>query len=298
MTNSKSHWFIFALGLAVLATTVACGNASGSLSPTGPSGSGSSTVITGRVSGLSGLPATANTFGARATTSLRVTIAGTDISTTVDGSGQFTLTGVPPGTVTLQFSGPGVSATITLTGVTAGDRIHVEVTLTNSGARVDSESRHRDDNGREIEGHITAINATARTIQVGGTTINVPESAKIHSGTKVLTFADLKVGQEVEVHGALDGTTFKATDVAIEDDEDDNDDDDRDELTEVSGTVSGLTGTCPALTFVVRDRTVKTSSATRFDDGCATIKNTVRVEVKGQIAADGSLTASRVELDD
>jgi hypothetical protein len=97
------------------------------------------------------------------TTSLRVTISGTDITSTVDGSGQFTLNGVPPGNVTLQFSGSGVSASITLSGVTAGEQIHVEITLTNGGgAHVDSETRHRDDNGREVEGHITAINASAR----------------------------------------------------------------------------------------------------------------------------------------
>jgi hypothetical protein len=295
MTVIKPRWIVFAFSVAV-ASSIACGG-SASLSPTGPSANGSTAVITGRVNGMSGLPVSApsNSFAPRATTSLRVTISGTDITSTVDGSGQFTLNGVPPGNVTLQFSGSGVSASITLSGVTAGEQIHVEITLTNGGgAHVDSETRHRDDNGREVEGHITAINASARTITVGSTAVNVPDTARIHRGTTTLTFADLKVGDEVEVEGAMDGTTFKATEVKIEVDEDD----DNDDLPEVKGVVTGRTGDCPALTFTVGTRVVKTTSATRFDDGCATVQNNVRVEVKGTIGTDNVMTAARVELDD
>jgi uncharacterized protein DUF5666 len=223
-----------------------------------------------------------------------VTISGTNISTTVDGSGQFTLTGVPPGTVTLQFSGPGVSASITLSGVTATDQITIDVTLNGSSARVDSESRHKDD-GHEIEGKITAVNGS--TITVGGSAITVPSTAKIHRGATAMTFADLKVGVEVEVKTTMDGTTLTATDVSIEDGNDDGDDD-HDGLNEVSGAVSGLTGTCPALTFTVQTITVKTGATTTFDGGCSQIKNAARVEAKGTLSTDGkTLTASRVGLD-
>jgi len=295
MTEMKTRWVTLVIGVVLVAITTACGGASGSLSPTGPSAtSGSSTVITGRVSGMSALPALAETFGPRAATSIKVTISGTDVSTMVDGTGNFTLTGVPPGTVTLQFSGTGISATLTLSGIAAGDKVHIEVTLTGSGARVDSESREHNDNKRELEGHITAVDPGARTIKVGTTLVSVPDGTPIRSGGKTIAFADLKVGQEVEVHGALDGTTFKATDVNVEDDDDENDDD----LAEAKGSVAGLTGTCPELTFTIGDRTVKTTSATRFDEGCAQVKNTVRVEVKGTIGTDKVLTASRVELDD
>ena len=295
MTESKSRWVIFALGIALLATSVSCGNASGSLSPTGPSGVGSGgAVITGRVRGMN-TPATSDSFAPLATSSLHVTISGTNISSTVNGAGQFTLTGVPPGTVTLQFSGPGVSASITLSGVTAGEQITIDVTLNGTSARVDSESRRRD-GGHEIEGHITAVDAGARTITVGGSVIAVPAGTSIRRGGTAMTFADLKVGLEVEVETTMNGTTLVATEVKIEDDEDD--DDDRDGLTEVSGSVSGLAGTCPAITFVVRDRTIVTMATTRFDIACDKIKNTVRVEVNGALAPNGSLMATRVELDD
>ena len=96
------------------------------LSPSGVSGFRSGAVITGRVNGANNLPVATGVLATLATTSLRVTISGTDISTAVDGTGTFTLTGVPPGTVTLQFSGPGVSAASTLTGVTTGETIRIE----------------------------------------------------------------------------------------------------------------------------------------------------------------------------
>jgi hypothetical protein len=259
MTVIKPRWIVFAFSVAV-ASSIACGG-SASLSPTGPSANGSTAVITGRVNGMSSLPVSTQSisFAPRATTSLRVTIS------------------------------------VTLSGVTAGEQIHIELTLTNGGgAHVDSETRHRDDNGREVEGHITAINASARTITVGSTAVNVPDTARIHRGTTTLTFADLKVGDEVEVEGAMDGTTFRATEVKIEVD----DDDDNDDLPEVKGMVTGRTGDCPALTFTVGTRVVRTTSATRFDDGCATVQNNARVEVKGTIGTDNVMTAARVELDD
>jgi len=294
MTKTKSRWLLFAIGIGALATSIACGNASGSLSPTGPSGTSTNgAVITGHVRGVS-TAITADSFAPLAVSTLHVTISGTNISSTVDGSGQFTLTGVPPGTVTLQFSGPGVSASITLSGVSVGEQITIDVTLNGTSARVDSENRHKND-GREIEGHITAADASAHTITVGGSVIVVPATARIHRGSTTMTFADLKVGVDVEVETTMNGTTLTATDVSIEDNDDDAD---RDGLTEVSGLVSGLTGQCPAITFMVRDRSVATGANTRFDNGCDKIKNNVRVEVKGALAPNGALLASSVELDD
>jgi hypothetical protein len=228
MTESKSRWVVFAIGVALLTTSIACGgDASGSLSPTGPSGTRSGgAVINGRVRGLS-TPVTANSFAPLATSSVRVTITGTNISTNVDGNGQFTLTGVPPGDVTMQFSGPGVSASITLKGVTTDQQITIDVTLNGNNARLDSDTR-RDNDGRDNGGRDT----------------------------------------------------------------------DRDGLTEVTGSVSALTGACPAITFMVRDRAVVTNGNTRFDGGCDKIKNAVRVEAKGAVAANGALMATSVELDD
>lgn len=217
---------------AILAAIViaACGDSSASLD--GPSGVSlaNGAVITGRVSGVSlrattfeeTASTTSHTTGA---TTLRVRINGTNISTMVDGTGQFTMNGVPPGTVTLTFTGEGVSASITLNNVNAGDQISIEVRLNGNSARIESETRRRGD-------------------------------------------------------------------------DDEDDDEDRDEATEVEGTVSALSGTCPALTFTVGTRVVRTGSATVFDDRCTDVRNGVRVEVKGTRMNDGTFTAARVEVDD
>ena len=216
--------------ILVAIVVAACGNSSASLD--GPSGvsRANGAVITGRVSGVSlratTLDGTASTTGAAAAaTTLRVTINGTNISTMVDGAGQFTMNGVPPGAVTLTFTGEGISASITLNNVSAGDEIRIEVRLTGNSARIESETRRQGD-------------------------------------------------------------------------DDEDDDGDRDEANEVEGTVSALSGTCPAVTFTVGTRVVKTGSATMFDDPCTGIRNGVRVEVKGTRAGDGTFTAARVELDD
>ncbi|HKE82575.1 MAG TPA: DUF5666 domain-containing protein [Vicinamibacterales bacterium] len=293
MKQRNVRWVTFALGVVVLAASVACGGASGSLSPTGPSGaSAGGARITGHVNSTIGLQALApNSFAPLATTSLHVSISGTNISSTVDGNGQFTLDGVPPGTVTLNFTGPNVSASITLTGVTAGETITVDVTLNGTSARINSERRDRDDDN-ETEGHITALDSNAKTITVGGKVISVPAAAKIHRGLTMLTFADLKVGMEVEVKTTLNGSTLEATDVEVEDGDLDN-------LSEVRGTVSGLGDTCPSISFSIGMRKVKTTAMTRFDDiTCTQIKNDTRVEVKGMIGPDNVLMAARVELDD
>jgi Domain of unknown function (DUF5666) len=229
---ARAHLHMRLLPTILIAIVIAaCGDSSASLD--GPSGvsRANGAVITGRVSGVSlrasTLDGMASTTGSTAAaTTLRVTINGTNISTMVDGAGQFTMNGVPPGTVTLTFTGEGVSASITLNNVNAGDEIRIEVRLSGSSARIESETRRQGVNGE------------------------------------------------------------------------DDDDEDRDEANEVTGTVSALSGTCPALTFTVGTRLVRTGSATVFDDRCTDVRNGVRVDVKGIRMNDGTFTAARVEVDD
>ena len=98
--------------LVVAALTAACGSNN---SPTSPTGSGTSrgAVISGRVTGVSSRASASDLSTTMATSRVTITVAGTDISTVVDGNGDFTLTGVPPGDVQLKFAGSGVSATLT-----------------------------------------------------------------------------------------------------------------------------------------------------------------------------------------
>src|SRR5258705_10689573 len=126
---------------AMIEAVTACGG-NASLSPVGPSSSSAGASISGTVSG-NAVTAThaldGGTFGMLASSSETVSIAGTKISTTPAGQGQFTLNNVPAGTVTLNFTAPGSSATITLTGIGPDDKVQIQATLNGNNARVNSE---------------------------------------------------------------------------------------------------------------------------------------------------------------
>ncbi|CAN5632498.1 hypothetical protein BH23ACI1_BH23ACI1_05500 [soil metagenome] len=62
--------------------------------------------------------------------------------------------------------------------------------------------------------------------------------------------------------------------------------------------MSGLSGSCPALTFTLRGLAVYTTSATRYDDKrCEDIRNGREVEIRGTLMSDGRVRADRVEID-
>lgn len=245
----------------------------------------------GQVSG-SGLPQTASLTRTAATTTdgLTVTVAGTSISVPVGSTGEFTLREVPAGTITLVFRGSGINASLTLS-VGAQEQIQIAITVSGTNARVESERRSRGaDNQAEVEGRITEVNATARTLRVSGTLVTVPADAMIRRGTAPLAFTDLKVGDEVDVRGTRDNTGIKASRIEVETAR-------SGDFSEREGLVSGLTGTCPALTFTVGTTKVTTDGTTFFADGkCADMKNGTEVEVKGRSQTDGSILAAMVEL--
>ena len=147
--------------VAATGISAACGDgASTSVTPASPTSvrasSSTGAVITGRVNSVSTAPSTvmaadrwsAAGISTMAITSIRVTVIGPSVSTQVDGAGQFTLTDVPPGTVQLKFSGAGIDATLSLTGVAANDRIEINVTLNGNRARLDSTGGRREQRRR------------------------------------------------------------------------------------------------------------------------------------------------------
>src|SRR5262245_12749846 len=195
MSSTIRTAHLWVVMVAVARISAACGdNAGTAVNPASPSGLGASStsgaVIVGRVNSVasagSGAAAaerwSASGFSTMATTGITVTIVGTSVSTQVDGSGQFTLTGVPPGDVTLRFSGSGSDATVTLRGVSATDRIEISVTLNGSGARLDSDRRSSSSNGVLVNGRITGLDTPTRTLQADGQTVMVPTTAAIRHG--------------------------------------------------------------------------------------------------------------------
>jgi hypothetical protein len=294
------------LVVALAASTVACGS---SMSATGPSGSsGSGAVISGRVNVGSSAALSSAQFplavvvavplANSSSTTVTVSIVGSDIQSTVDGNGNFTLTNVPGGTVSLRFQGKGSDATLTIMGVEPDDRLQISVTLNGNNARLDSRQSSGNGRGVEVNGRIDSIDAGARTLRVGSQSVLVQQSTSIRHGNRTFAFSDLRVGDHIQVKGARDGTTLVASEIKVETGDDDDDgDDDRDD-NDVRGTISNLTGTCPVLTFFLGSTKVTTTASTKFEDGgCSTLRNDLRVEVEGSRANDGSLVASKVERD-
>jgi hypothetical protein len=63
----------------------------------------------------------------------------------------------------------------------------------------------------------------------------------------------------------------------------------------ITGTINGLTGSCPSVTFVLEGKTIRISAATTYERGsCAELRNAIRVTATGATQADGSIAATRV----
>jgi hypothetical protein len=163
------------------------------------SGFSSSTNSQRHIAGSSSV-GTANglTFTDNASTTLTVTVNGTNITSNVDGNGNFQLTGVPPGEVTLTFSGAGANASITLNNVSANAQISITVTLNGNSAKLenrDDEDENDDNDAGELEGTISnkSGNCPALTFTVQGSTVTTDGNTKfedqqcsqIANGTKV-----------------------------------------------------------------------------------------------------------------
>ena len=221
--------------VAILTGLCAGAIACGSTSPVSPSASGffgaRGAVITGRVTGAPLTAVAQSTTTARPLASaatLTVTIVGTDISAAVDGRGNFELTGVPPGDVQLRFTGSGVSASITLSGVSVGDRIHIVVELNGDTARLESEDRDHDDDedededededdedDNELEGVVSNRSGTCPSLTFTVQAVTVTTN-------NATTFEDpcerVVDGRRVEVEGTFQSNgTLLATEVEIED---------------------------------------------------------------------------------
>lgn len=136
---------IIGSSLVGLAIAAACGGA-----PTSPSRSNATTIA-----GTVNVNGAAATLPGRAITGLTVTVVGTDLSATVESSGYFQLTGVPSGTVRLQFRDAVVDATVELSNVGQEQLIEIQVQVTGTSAVVVTDVRtnskvslcHRTDSG-------------------------------------------------------------------------------------------------------------------------------------------------------
>ena len=218
------------------------------------------------------------------------TAPGFTTTTDVDELGHFTLSGIPVGDLQLQFSVSGVTASLLIPGVGPGDTIELAVTVDGTTATI--ETLHRTVSGGvvELDGRISELDVVARTLQVAGVVVFVPDAALIVETGQTLSLDGLSLGDTVEVSGTSDGIVIvadrvnrvaQATQSSVT----------------VAGPVTNLAGRCPTLVFTVGTTAVSTGGATFFDDvPCGDVQNFLSVEVTGLLVA-GVVEALSVDVD-
>jgi hypothetical protein len=156
------------------------------VAPPAPSGSSSTSGarVTGVVDGGGGMT---------------VTVVGTNISTTVDSSGNFTINGVPPGDVELRFSAGGVDVALALTAVSDQEQIEISVTMNGANALVTSQQRKSTDNRIELRGLVSNLSGScpAITFTVNGQSVTTSAATVFEDGT----CGSVQNGTRVEVKG-------------------------------------------------------------------------------------------------
>ena len=292
-------------------STAACGGKAPT-SPSAPSSLPGPTALTGatvqgQVQSTTGM--TAATAGA-AVSGLSVTVVGTSISTTVSGLGQFVLTGVPAGSSQLNFTGPGVNATVSFSPVQGTETISINVKISGDHAEIETEE-HDNHGDLEINGILSNLTGTASSFSfvVGTKTVHGDSQTSFFGdGDHPDTFATLKNGARVEVKGATVNGQIYAQRIHInggnsgEDNgdnhqgDDDNHDGEHEDEGEVSGTISGITTGCPAISFAVASTPVTTNASTEYKGAtCSTLKNGDNVKVEGTKQPSGAILAREVK---
>jgi hypothetical protein len=293
--RSKPYLFLLAAGLSV--ATLACGG--GSSSMTGPDApvaaipQAAGATIAGTVqSGAAASPE----IGASSVSDLRVSVTGTALQTTTDGSGRFTLSGVPSGRVELRFEGGGIDARLELEGLQSGQTLNVTVRVSGSSAsRVD-------DTGSEVELRATVDSVGSSSLVVGGRTVRVDASTRLLGrNNEAIALSAFRSGDLVEVEGIpqSDGSLLAAK-VKLEDAADD------DGAGSGAGEDVEFTGTVGSLSpLTVAGRTVNTDGSTRYLgrknealSASDVLKVGNRVEVEGHAQSGGSVLAKKIKLED
>jgi len=286
-----SRTIALALGaLAALALTFSCHESSSS--PTSPSGTATvtGTVILG--AGASGAAAQGMEIGLSGVT---VRVVGGGPSAVTDASGNFTLNGVPAGTVEMEFSRADINARAPVLLVSGTNAITAAV---HGSTAVITPRGHA---GEEIEGLVQSNSAGSLVVldqRLGTVTITTNGSTLIRRGNTTIPLSNITVGMRVHVKAMLlSGSTFLATEILLQDE---NVGGER----EVEGSVASVDIGAKSfvVTTVAGPITVKTDSSTTFKKkgASATFSDVVMgamVEAEGTLQSDGSILARNVTIE-
>jgi uncharacterized protein DUF5666 len=146
------------------------------------------------------------------------------------------------------------------------------------------------DDSASIEGLLTAMSGArpSLTLTIAGTVVRTSGSTVVQRRGDVQDLSVLQIGMTIHVVGDRRGDgSIDARRLQIKDDATGAE-------FEIEGSVGGLKGSCPAVTFGVNGFNVATTSATTFTPACGDLKNGNKVKVRGVVQGDGSVRATSV----
>jgi hypothetical protein len=232
--------YLFTAVSAVLATA-ACGSKASS--PLGPSPIDSPSQATATIRGTVETGVSASGVGhsgsGASAAGIRVSVVGTTLSSMTDGSGQFTIEGVPAsGSIALRFEGPNLDARLDLSGLTPGQVLtiavkvsgdHVVLAGSDDPSPSPSSSPGPGHEGEvEFQGAVQSVNPP--DLVVDGRLVHTDDATDIKSHGDVIALSAVPVGSTVEIEGTSqsDGSVL-ARKIRLEDGNDENDDDQGDD---------------------------------------------------------------------
>lgn len=191
--------------LLLVLLSVACGGGN----PAGPAPTSGATLA-GFVGMGGAAPKGVNALAGPPAAGMTVSIDDTSLSTTTNASGYFEISGVPSGTVKLQFRQSAVNASAQLTGVQAQQLVEIEVQVTGTTATIVGDTRsegklsicHRTEG---VNGyHLITVGTSAEPAHRGHGDAKVGERVP---GTQLQTFGEncQVVGPAVEIVKSTNG---------------------------------------------------------------------------------------------
>ena len=286
-TRTKSFFSLLGICLAG-AWTAACGSGLDSISSPSQSPASLGAAIQGTVNAGSGGGGSAQGFGF-SSPAVRVSVVGSNHSTTTDSRGRFNLSGIQAGNVTLRFQAAGVDARLSLGGLVDGQVLTINVQVSGSSAQLASSSEPDE---REFTGRVESV--TPPTLVVSGINVLTNERTEIKRGDVEITLADIQVGETVKVEGTpqADGSVL-AREIKI-----DKDNDDEGQAGEVE--FEGLIGSVTPPSLVVAGHNVLTDSNTEFKgkghiESVSDLNVGDLVEVEGLESTPGTVLALEIK---
>src|SRR6266508_588157 len=202
----------FRLGaLAALALTASCHESSSSPTAAG-SATVSGTVILG--AGISGATTQGMEIGLSGVT---VHVVQGGPSAVTDSSGNFTLNGVPAGTVDMEFARSDINARAPVVLLSGTNQITAAV---HGSTAVITPRGHA---GEEIEGLVQSANAGGGSLVVldqrlGAVTVKTDSTTLIRRGNTVIPLSQIQAGMRVHVKAMLQTNgTYLATEILLQD---------------------------------------------------------------------------------